>query len=108
MEEKSIPIESKESIQYQVKELSNYVELHSKDKDFLMNVSEQFSDFSDKYPTLFKQITYKECDFKQLEFMLHKLENVRLGSISQHDASVQIGQLLVDKYVKPELDKKDL
>ena len=39
--------------------------------------------------------------------MLSKLDQVRLGTQSQHNASVDVGQVLVDRYVKPELAKKE-
>ena len=38
--------------------------------------------------------------------MLKQLENIQKGNKTQHDASVEIGQILVDKFVKPELNKK--
>jgi hypothetical protein len=38
-----------------------------------------------------------------LEMMLKNLEKMEAGSLSQHDASVAVGTVLVDTYVKPQL-----
>ena len=38
--------------------------------------------------------------------MLSKLDQVRL-ELKKHNASVDVGQVLVDRYVKPELAKKE-
>ena len=45
-----------------------------------------------------------ECDDNMLNKMLSAKRLVNSGSMSQHDASVQVGKDLVDKYVIPKLD----
>ena len=99
-------IESSSSIKDQVNSIIQYVKKNKRQVDFRKNVSEQFSEFEHKYPTLFRKLVEEDCDQHQLNFMLSKLDQVRTGSQSQH-ASVVVGQVLVDKYVKPELAKKE-
>lgn len=99
-------IESSNSIKEQVNLIVQYVKKNKRHVEFRKNVSEQFSEFEHKYPTLFRKLVEEDCDQNQLNFMLSKLDQVRTGSQSQHDASVDVGQVLVDKYVKPELAKK--
>ena len=100
-------IESSNIIKEQVNLIVQYVKKNKRHVDFRKNVSEQFSEFEHKYPTLFRKLVEEDCDQHQLNFMLSKLDQVRTGSQSQHDASVDVGQVLVDKYVKPELAKKE-
>ena len=100
-------IESSDSIKQQISEITDYVKKNNRHVNFRVNVSERYKEFENKYPTLFRKIIESDCDSRQLDFMLHKLDQVRIGNQSQHDASVDVGQLLVDKYVKPELAKKN-
>ena len=100
-------IEDTISLKSQISEIKKYVNHNHHKKDFDEKVRQQFSHFENKYPALFKKLTNQDCDAEQLEFVLNRLEQVRTGIKSQHDASVEVGQVLVDKYVKPELEKKN-
>ena len=48
----------------------------------------------------------KEFNREQLVMMLNYKNQVQSGSLSLHDASVNVGSKLVDKYVKPVIPKK--
>ncbi len=100
-------IEESSKIRKEINEIDKYVVKHVNDPDFNEKVTSQFSDFNDKYPVLFKKIINQDCDRNQLEFILNRLEEVRTGTKSQHDASVEVGQILVDNYVKPKLAEKE-
>ena len=56
--------------------------------------------FVDQYPTLFQYAVRPDFDYKQFEMMLGMLDKMGAG-MSQHQASIAVGQKLVDKYVKP-------
>tara|TARA_Y100000389_G_C16985438_1_gene282321 strand:+ start:135 stop:413 length:279 start_codon:yes stop_codon:yes gene_type:complete len=64
-----------------------------------------FSEFKEKNPQLFDMICSEDCNDMILNNLLYQYEEVINGKLSQHDASVNIGQILVDKYVKPKIDK---
>ena len=100
-------IETSDTIKEQVNLINDYVKKNKRDVNFRQNVSEQFSEFEHKYPTLFRKLVEEDCDREQLNFMLSKLDQVRTGNQTQHNASIDVGQVLVDKYVKPELAKKN-
>ena len=59
--------------------------------------------FAKGYPQLFKKIIGKE-DLTPLRTMLGSLDKMAEGKISQHQASVIVGQKLVDTFVKPQLN----
>jgi hypothetical protein len=63
----------------------------------------KYPDFFTGYPTLCKSIFEENFDFDTLLYMLKKKDNVDDNTTTQHDASVDVGTLLVDKYVKPNL-----
>jgi len=63
--------------------------------------------FVDQYPTLFQMAVAPNFDTRQLDMMLGVMDKMS-GGMSQHQASVIVGQSLVNKFVKPMLkeDKK--
>ena len=61
--------------------------------------------FSENYPGLFKMLTrHGETDTASLRTMLAMLDKMGTGEMTQHQASVVIGQRLHDKYIKPAVD----
>ena len=63
------------------------------------------SDFSMKFPVIFLKTLDGGLDMKQFSYMVSMASKVDEDKISQHDASVQVGEKLVDQYVKPSLNK---
>jgi hypothetical protein len=57
---------------------------------------------TEQYPELFKKIVAKQ-DLTPINTMLAMLDKMASGSINQHQASVIVGQRLVDRFVTPQL-----
>ena len=76
-------------------------------EDFIKKMKEQFPDFSENYPGIFDKILDNSIDDPQFIKMLGFLKQMEGGNMSEHDASVEVGKILVDKYVKPVLPSKD-
>lgn len=66
-------------------------------------IREKAPEFSDRYPELFKKIINKE-DLTPIQSMLVMLDKMGEGSLSQHNASMIVGQRLVDRFIKPQLN----
>ncbi len=66
-------------------------------------IREKVPEFSDRYPELFKKIINKE-DLTPIQSMLAMLDKMGDGTLSQHNASMIVGQRLVDRYIKPQLN----
>lgn len=63
--------------------------------------------FSEDYPQIFKMVTKGESyDESSLRTMLLMLERMGTGEMSQHQASVIVGQRLHDKFIQPALDRE--
>ena len=65
-----------------------------------VEIKAALGDFVEKYPTLFQYAVEPHFDMKQFEQMLGMLDKMG-GGLSQHQASIGVGQILVDKYIKP-------
>lgn len=63
--------------------------------------------FSEDYPQLFKLLTKgDEYNEASLRTMLAMMEKMGTGEISQHQASVIVGQRLHDVFIKPKLSEQ--
>ena len=67
-------------------------------------VAASYPEWQTEFPSLFTMILSRTYSREILENMLFQLEKVENGSTSQHNASVAVGTILVDRIVKPQLD----
>lgn len=100
------------TLDYQPKERATYIRntLHTisewmKKGDKEKTIRERLPEFVEQYPELFKKIMGRQ-DLTPIHTMLALLDKMGEGKISQHQASVAVGQKLVDTYVTPALKKK--
>jgi hypothetical protein len=68
-----------------------------------IKINKDYATFAKDYPELFKKILEKQ-DLSHLGAMLSALDKMESGSLSQHQASILVGQRLVDSFVKPKLN----
>lgn len=66
-------------------------------------VSAHFADFQAEFPKIFEMVLTRTYSRDILDMMLGQLEKMEKGTTSQHNASVAVGGLLVDRIVKPQL-----
>jgi len=92
---------------FQAKERAQYVEDSVREAIRLRRlgktqdeIREFMSRFAEDYPTLFQKATEPNFDENQLKVMLSLLNRMGSGQLTQHQASMIVGQRLVDKYVK--------
>ena len=71
-----------------------------------VEIKNKYLEFSENFPQLFDMICSDNCDDNILNRILSARRLVQSGSLSQHDASVQVGKDLVDKYVIPTVNKE--
>jgi hypothetical protein len=57
--------------------------------------------FHEMYPTLFLKMFEANFDFNNFQTMMGLLNRMGDKSLTQHQASVIVGQRMVDKYIKP-------
>ena len=67
----------------------------------------EYEDFKKSFPVLFDKIMDDECfDIDNMKYMFNQLEKMNNSKLSQHDASVKVGEYLVEKYIKPQLNEE--
>ena len=66
-------------------------------------IHEATGTFSKQYPGLFKMLMSDSYNDASLRTMLTLLDKMGTGNLSQHQASVVVGQRLHDIYIKPKM-----
>ena len=72
---------------------------------FKLRMEERFKDFSENYPTIFEKTVMGFFENKeqmaQLRMAMGLIDKTNKGELSKEDGEKAFGQVLVDKYVKP-------
>jgi hypothetical protein len=78
------------------------------DRHSLEDIKAVFPEFCEQYPNILEMISRPEgYDRRSLNLMITMLEKMGQGKASQHEASIQVGQHLLNAYVKPQLDSTE-
>ncbi len=90
---------------------NSYLEGINKKKDIKTirnELKEQFPEFEMDYNSLFKLCTSEDYDLNRLLIFIQMASSIQKNEITEKEASVHIGEMLVNDYVKPKLklDKK--
>lgn len=64
---------------------------------------EKYPEFFEKMPTLSQKLFEKDLDKNILKYLMNQKTKMDTDKISEYDASVKVGTILVDKYVKDKL-----
>lgn len=82
----------------QVQEMQNIVRHGNRRR-----LKNEFAEFKQQCPAIYEKAS-KPMDATEMEMllsMLRHLQNIRENKVSQHESSVQVGQMLVDRYIAP-------
>ena len=98
----------------QAKELLSDYKDYSNKKKFKNHTAQSFeAEMNGKYGylknnvvTIFNSCLKGDMNLKVLTYMINQAKELKKNNISNHDASVNVGQVLVDTFVKPNLDKE--
>ena len=89
-------------------EMNNKESQFYKDKKNFMNLLDtNFKDISNDLSAIINVIdqdSFNTEGLQRLEYMVKMSKKVKDNNMSEHDASVAVGQRLVDDIVKPQLD----
>ena len=80
-----------------IQEIRRLVALHKTDAEIRVAIG----GFAEQYPMLFEQALRPNFSEQKLELMLGLLNRMGSGSMSQHQASVIVGQHLANTYIRP-------
>lgn len=100
-------MEDTNTIKYNVAKIRDLVKnnqgINEEELDII--VQKDYHSFIEQYPTIYKKIKDNTLDEDKFTYMLDMLSKVNNKEMTEFNASVDIGQKLVDHYVKPNLNK---
>ena len=85
--------------------IDNLATKNQDSESFKKEMKTKFDYLFTNFEPIFNICLSQNYDFNRLKFMLQMAKRVQKSEITEHDASVQVGQILVDQIVKPQLDK---
>lgn len=111
-EEDTGPMPDTSYILEEVKEMRNRIILYKtkkidrnlKESEFTKKLENDYHKLYDNFPTIFQKVMLGTLELDRLEFMLKMVGDIKKNKVSKHEASVVVGQELVDNIVKPSLD----
>ena len=78
------------------------------DKDTMRNkMQTEYPYIFEKFPSILNIALSESYNYDRLKFMLNASAKVTSNELSERDASIQVGQILVDEIVKPMLKKTE-
>ena len=92
------PKERATEVEKDVKEIRKLVAQYKTDTE----IREQFPDFAKNYPTLFEYSLKPNFDQNNFKLMLGLLAKMGDRTMSQHQASVVVGQQMANRYIRPD------
>ena len=78
----------------------------SSETEFSKAMDLEFAYLKNELAMVYQQAVSGSLDITVFSYMIHKAKDIKKHKISNHDASVEVGQKLVDTFIKPHLDKK--
>ena len=76
-------------------------------KEFDLKMKQKYSNIQNNYNSIFQQCLNNTMDIEMISFMINKAKEIKKNKVSNYDASVKVGEKLVEKFIKPNLKDKD-
>ena len=82
---------------------SKKIDRHLTELEFSSKLERDYARLYQNFPTIFAKVMAGTLELPRLEFMLKMIGEIEKNKVSRHEASVVVGQELVDNIVKPNL-----
>jgi hypothetical protein len=74
--------------------------------EFHLKLEQKYTNININYNSIFRQCINNVMDIEVITFMINKAKEIQKNKVSNYDASVKVGEKLVDKFIKPNLNKE--
>lgn len=75
-------------------------------KEFELLMKQKYNNIYTNFNSVFIQCLNNVMDLDVMIFMINKAKDVKKNKLSNYEASVKVGEKLVDTFIKPNIDKK--
>jgi hypothetical protein len=73
--------------------------------EFEEKMVKDYSYIKNNFASIFTQCITGHMDLNVITYMINQAKEIQKNKLSNHDASVNVGQKLVDTYIKPNIEK---
>lgn len=94
---------NKDEPDFSLPPIEDVIEEIMRDKESKHFYENKYPSFSKRYPTLSNKIFEKDVDINIINYMIYQIKQMNQNKQSERNASIKVGTLLVDKFVKPNL-----
>jgi len=74
-------------------------------EEFVKEMENDHPIIKHNFNSIFIQCVNGQMDLNVITYMINQAKNIQKNKVSNHDASVNVGQKLVDTFIKPNLEK---
>ena len=89
-------------------EIKDYLNLHNYSPDAIEYLNKTYIDFSERFPRLYEGTIENSLDPNILKQLLNVMKQKEDSNLTDHQADVNVGEILVNKYVKPQFSKDNV
>ena len=75
------------------------------DETFKAEMEKTYNYLNNNAKSIFNLCLSGKMDIQILYYMINQVENIKNNNISSYDAAVKVGEKLVEKIIKPKLNK---
>ena len=75
------------------------------EETFKSEMEETYNYLNNNAKSIFNLCLSGKMDIQILYYMINQVENIKNNNISSYDASIKVGEKLVEKIIKPKLNK---
>ena len=86
-------------------EIKDYLNLNNHSAEAIEFLNEKYIDFSERFPRLYEGTIENSLDPNILKQLLNVMKQREDSHLTDHQADVNVGEILVNKYVKPQFSK---
>ena len=85
-------------------EIKDYLNLNNYSAEAIEYLNDKYRDFSERFPRLYEGTIENSLDPNVLKQLLNIMKQREDSKLTDHQADVNVGELLVNKYVKPQFN----
>ena len=74
-------------------------------EEFTKEMEKEHYMIKNNFASIFIQCVNGQMDLNVITYMINQAKNIQKNKLSNHEASVNVGQKLVDTFIKPNLEK---
>lgn len=92
------------------KECTNYLQNKKINRDlsnneFKLKMQYKYSNIYENFISIFNQCINNTMDIEMMTFMINKAKEIENNKLSNHNASVKVGEKILEKFIKPQIEK---